>query len=197
MGLAGSFISGIAFGPINLSVVELTLKKSLSSAKRFCSAAALVEFGQAFLAVLFGKLIASKIDEFPELKVLVFLFCFLFGAYFILKKDKPKPEIDIKSQRSSFFSGLLIATLNPQTLPYWIFVLAYLKSANMLALYGWNFLLFLGGVAIGKYLILTIYSYLSVYISRHICNLDAYISRILGIVLLVIGVIQALKYYFF
>ena len=67
-GLLGSFLGGVAFGPINLSVVDITLKKSVRSAIRFCVAAALVEIFQATIAILFGKVISRKIEEIPELK---------------------------------------------------------------------------------------------------------------------------------
>jgi len=195
-GLLGSLVGGVAFGPINLSVVELTIKKNLTSANRFCLAAALVEIGQAFIAVLFGKLISRKIDEFPELKLLVILFFIFLGLYLVLKKDKPQSELNATGERSSFLNGIIVAVLNPQSIPYWIFVLAYLKSANVLELYSLKLWLFLAGVAIGKYTILVIYSYLSLFINRHIANLDNYVSKTIGGVLMVIGLIQALRYFF-
>ena len=51
-GLIGSFLGGVAFGPINLSVVDITLKKNFAAALRFCFAAALVEIGQATIAIM-------------------------------------------------------------------------------------------------------------------------------------------------
>ncbi len=195
-GLFGSIIGGVAFGPINLSVVELTIKKNLPSANRFCLAAALVEVGQAFIAILFGKLISRKIDEFPEFKLLVILFFFILGLYFVLKKDKPKSELNTAGERSSFLNGIIVAVLNPQSIPYWIFVLAYLKSANVLELYSIKLWLFLIGIAIGKYTILVTYSYLSFFINRHISNLNNYVSKGIGGLLMVIGLIQAIRYFF-
>lgn len=195
-GFLGAFIGGVAFGPINLSVVELTIKKNLSAANRFCLAAALVEIGQAFIAILFGKLISRKIDEFPELKLLVILFFFLLGLYFVLKKDKPKSELNSTGDRSSFLNGIIVAVLNPQSIPYWIFVLAYLKSANVLELYSIKLWLFLAGIAIGKYTILVIYSYLSFFINRHVSNLNTYVSKTIGGLLMVIGFIQAVRYFY-
>lgn len=195
-GFLGALIGGVAFGPINLSVVELTIKKNLSSANRFCLAAALVEIGQAFIAILFGKLISRKIDEFPELKLLVILFFFLLGLYFVLKRDKPKSELNSTGDRSSFLNGVIVAVLNPQSIPYWIFVLAYLKSANVLELYSAKLWLFLAGIAIGKYTILVIYSYLSFFINRHVSNLNNYVSKTIGGLLMVIGFIQAIRYFY-
>lgn len=195
-GLCGSLLGGVAFGPINLSVVELTIKKNLKAASRFCAAAALIEILQAFIAILFGKLIEKKIEEFPELKILVILFFIILGIYFVIKRDKPKSELQ-EVGRTSFINGLIVSILNPQTIPYWIFVLAYLKSADALALSSTNLVLFLVGVAIGKYIILSIYSHLSFYINKHVANLNNYVSKTIGAILMAVGIVQAIRYYFF
>ena len=196
-GLLGSFLGGVAFGPINLSVVDLTLKKSMRSARQFCLAAALVEIFQATIAILFGKLISRKIEEFPELKLLVIIFFVVLGLYFIFKQDKPKAELSKDGKRSNFLNGFIIAILNPQVIPYWIFVLAYLKSAQVLYLKSWHLVIFLVGVTIGKFLILSLYSYLSDYIKKHTANLNEYVSKAIGGILLVVGLAQAIKYFFF
>jgi threonine/homoserine/homoserine lactone efflux protein len=196
-GLLGSFLGGVAFGPINLSVVDLTLKKSMQSALRFSAAAALVEIFQAMIAIMFGKLISRKIEQFPELKIFVILFFILIGLYFIFKTDKPKAELKSDSKTSNFVNGFIIAILNPQSIPYWIFVLAYLKSANVLYLKSWHLLLFLIGVSIGKFIILSFYGYLSEHIKRHFTHLNDYVSKTIGGLLIVVGLVQAIKYFFF
>lgn len=196
-GLLGSFLGGVAFGPINLSVVDITLKKSMQSAMRFITAAALVEIAQATIAILFGKLISRKIEEIPELKLLVIFFFVIIGLYFIYKKDKPKADIPADSSKSNFLNGLIVAILNPQAIPYWIFVLAYLKSVQVLNLNSWHLILFLSGVSIGKFIILSLYCYLSEYIKKHTTNLNDYVSKGIGALLLVVGLIQALNYFFF
>lgn len=196
-GFIGSFLGGVAFGPINLSVVDITLKKNRRSAISFCAAAASVEIIQAFIAVMFGKLISRKIEEFPELKLLVIVFFVILGLYFILKEDKPTAELSTKKNSSNFVNGFIVAILNPQAIPYWIFVLAYLKSANVLYLNSWYFVLFLVGVSLGKFLILNLYSRLSEFINRHFINLNDYISKAIGSLLIVVGLVQAIKYFFF
>lgn len=196
-GLLGSFMGGVAFGPINLSVVDLTLKENMKSALRFSAAAAVVELIQAFIAVMFGKLISRKIAEFPELKLLVIAFFIILGLYFVLKKDNPKADTSTEKNSSNFVNGFIVAILNPQVIPYWIFVLAYLKSAHVLHLKSWHFVLFLVGVSIGKFIILSLYGYLSEHIKKHFANLNDYVSKAIGGLLIVVGIVQAIKYYFF
>lgn len=196
-GLIGSFLGGVAFGPINLSVVELTLRRDKRCATRFIIAAAIVELFQAYIAILFGKLIARSIDEVPEFKLLVIAFFFILGMFFILKKDKPASETPKTSDRGNFINGFIVAILNPQAIPYWIFVLAYLKSSNSIHLESWNFILFLIGAAGGKFIILSLYSYLSEYIKKRITNLDTYVTKGIGGLLILVGLIQAINYFFF
>ncbi len=196
-GLVASFLSGVAFGPINLSVVDITLKKNIRSALRFSMAASLAEIVHAMIAVMFGKLISKKIDEFPELNLLVIIFFVAIGLYFILKKDKPKSEVTSNSKKSNFVQGFMVAIFNPQVIPFWIFVLAYLKSSQTLYLKSWHLVLFLVGVLLGKFAILGIYGYLSNYINKHTNNLNDYVSKGIGGLLLAVGLFQAIKYFFF
>ena len=199
LGLIGSFLGGVVFGPINLSVVELTIRKNLQSALKFISAASLVEILQAFIAVFFGKLISKKIDEFPEFRLLIIAFFLVLGLVFILKNNNSKIRLseETDSGRGDFFSGIIVAILNPQAIPYWIFVLTYLQTLEMIDLSMGNLLLFLAGVSTGKFLILTVYGYLSKYIKNRLSNVDHLISTFIGGLLILIGLIQAIDYYFF
>lgn len=196
-GLLGSFLGGVAFGPINLSVVDITLKENMKSAIRFSIAAAFAEVLLAYIAIMFGKIISRRIEEFPELKLLVIAFFIILGLFFILKKDTPKTETSSDKNSSNFLNGFIVAILNPQVIPYWIFVLAYLKSANVLYLKSWHLLLFLVGVSLGKLIILTLYGYLSEYIKSHFANINDYVSKTIGSLLIVVGLVQAINYFFF
>jgi threonine/homoserine/homoserine lactone efflux protein len=194
-GLLGAYIGGIAFGPLNLTVVDITLRRSIQHAARFAAAAALVEIGQAAVAVIFGKLIGSKLEEWPQLKIVVVVFFMLFGLYFLLKKERPASAYDGKGKGSFFYRGLVLASLNPQAIPYWIFVLAYLTSIDALDLRSWNFPVFLAGVCLGKYLILSTYGLMSEYIRRRTKNLNKLVSKTIGIILISIGIYQAFRFF--
>ena len=196
-GLLGSFLGGVAFGPINLSVVNITLKENIKSAIRFSIAAAFAEVILAYIAIMFGKIISRRIEEFPELKLLVIAFFIILGLFFILKRETPETESSTGKNSSNFVTGFIVAILNPQIIPYWILVLAYLKSSNYLHLNSWHILLFLIGVSLGKFIILTLYGYLSEYIKRHFSNINDYVSKTIGSLLIVVGLVQVIKYFFF
>jgi len=196
-GFLGGLLGGVLFGPINLSAVEITLKKNIRSGLSFSVAAAMAEMTLATIAILFGKLISRRIEEFPELKLLVIIFFLILGLYFVFKNDKPKADLRTGGKKSNFFNGYILGILNPQAIPSWIFILAYLKSAQLLYLKSWHFWLFIAGVSIGKFLILSIYCYLSEYINKHVSNLNDYLSKGIGSFLIIVGLVQAIKYFFF
>ena len=196
-GFLGSLLGGVVFGPINLSAIDITLKKSIRSGLSFSVAAALAEMALATIAILFGKLISRRIEEFPELKLLVIVFFLILGFYFLFKRDKPEADINTDRKKSNFFNGFVLGVLNPQAIPSWIFILAYLKSAQVLYLKSWYLWFFIAGVFIGKFIILSFYCYLSEYINKHIANLNDFVSKAIGGILLVVGFVQAVKYFFF
>ena len=51
---AATFVGGIPFGAINLSVVNITINKSFGKAMQFALAASLIELIQVCLAIFFG-----------------------------------------------------------------------------------------------------------------------------------------------
>jgi threonine/homoserine/homoserine lactone efflux protein len=193
-GVIGSFLSGVAFGPVNLCVVDITLKRSFQAGMRFVAAATLAEVIHSSIAIMFGKLISNKLEEIPELQWLVIAFFLILGFYFIIKKDKPIVEHENSRKASNFLKGFVVAIFNPQAIPYWIFALAYLKSSNYIDLKSWHMFVFLVGVYIGKFIILGLYSYLSDYIKKHLTNLNDYISKTIGLFLIIIGIVQIVKY---
>ena len=124
--------------------------------------------------------------------------CFvMLGLFFLYKRDNPRKESKTEKNSSTIANGFIVAFLNPQAIPYWIFVLAYLKSIDVLYLNSWHLFLFLSGASIGKFIILGLYSYLSEIIQRHFENLNEYVSKVIGGLLLGIGLAQAVRYFFF
>ena len=97
---------------------------------------------------------------------------------------------------SEFIKGLLVSIGNPQAIPFWIFVLAYLAQRFDLNFMGEELVWFLAGVFLGKLIALTVFGLLSTYLKTRLktsCNL---INKFMGTVLLLIGLFQAFKFFF-
>ena len=195
-GFATAFMSGIPFGPINLSVVDITLNKSGRHASRFASGAALVEILQATVAILFGKLITRKIESVPEFRLAIVMVFFILGLYFLLKRERPKSALESTSKSSSFVKGIILAVLNPQAMPFWFFVVTYLNTTNVVDLRSWNLVLFLVGVFAGKYLVLNGFVYFSESIKHRLQAIKKYVGKTIGVLLILVGIFEAYKYFY-
>lgn len=196
IGFLCSFMGTLAIGPTNLGVINITIRHNMHSAARFSMAASLVELVYATAAILFGKLIINKIDEFPGIKIIVILFFFLAGVYFFFKKEKePESEDDQPVNKSFFLKGIIVALINPQTIPYWLFVTTYLTSHEIIHLSRWNLVFFLTGGFVGKYLTLSLYGMLSEYLKKRTSRVAFYLNKFIGLTLIVISVLQATHFY--
>jgi L-lysine exporter family protein LysE/ArgO len=191
VGFLACFIGTIPFGPINLAVVKTTVDYDSRSGIELALAASLIEVLQALIAISFGMFIGSFLDS--NVYIQFFLaFVFIALAIFIFTRE-PKPALNsITTKSSSFFrKGLLIAGLNPQAVPYWIFVLATISQYFLFQYSGLYLLSFLVGVFLGKLLALYGFVVASSYLKAHLKDSSALVNRIFAAILLFIGLSQA------
>lgn len=191
IGLLACFIGTIPFGPINLAVVKTTVDYDRGAGMQLACAASIVETVQALIAISFGMLISSFLDS--NIAVKFFLaFAFIALAVFIYTR-KPSSTITKESARpSSFFiRGLIIAGLNPQAVPFWIFALATISQYFTFRYEGVYLFGFLVGVFLGKLLALTGFAVASSYLKTHLQQSSTLVNRLLAAILLFIGLSQA------
>lgn len=193
-GLIGSFLGGVMLGPINLSVVDLTIRKNIRCARWFIAASTLVEIFQVAIAIVFGTLIARHLDQLPSFKLAVSVFFILAGLVFIFRGNTSESSA-YQNNRGNFLNGFIISILNPQTIPYWIFVLALLKSNQLLKPEPWNLALLLVGVLGGKFIILSLYAFMSEFVKARVSNLEQFLYKAIGGLLIVAGLALCLRYF--
>ncbi|MEX0965288.1 MAG: LysE family transporter [Pseudohongiellaceae bacterium] len=190
VGFFACFIGTIPFGPINLAVVKTTIDFDRRSGTEFAFAASLVEVLQAFVAISFGVLISTYLESNIAIKfILASLFITL--AIFIYTR-KPNPTMANPPDRAgSFFrNGMLIAMLNPQALPYWMFALAAISQYFPFQYSGVYLMGFLTGVLLGKLLALYGFVVASGYLKTHMEKSSLLVNRVLAAILLFIGLSQ-------
>ena len=198
IGLTGSFMGTLAIGPANLGVINITIRHDSRAASKFIAGATMIEVLYATAAVLSGKLIVRKIDEYSFIKVIVILIFFFAGLYFFLKSntfEEPPENGDHPGKKSFFLKGMMVAVINPQTIPYWLFISTYFTAHKILNLRSWYLIFFLGGGFTGKYLSLSLYGLLSNYIKRRKSKLAFYMNKFIGVTLIIIAIIQAVQFY--
>lgn len=191
-----SFLGTLPLGPINLSMVDVTLRNNLRAGFWFSVAAAFVEMGQSVVALQGSSWISQFLTNSIWTKVIVFaVFCTL-GLLFFFKKNTAINQ-DISVRRGKHFAyGLLIAFLNPQAIPFWLVVLALLESAQIMSIHMGSPLLniasFLLGTSLGKLGALMLFGILSEPIVRRASVIRNNLNRIIGLILIVLGISQGI-----
>lgn len=192
--LLACFLGTIPFGPINLTVVKTTVDYDKHRGLQVALAASLIEIVQAFIAIWFGMVISRFLETNVLFKLLVAATFILLALVVLFRKPKSElrdaRERTAEEKQSLFRSGLMIAALNPQAIPFWIFALAAISQSFVFEYEGINLLAFLLGVFIGKFLSLGGFAVASAYLKTHIEQSGVLVNRMLAAVLLFIGANQ-------
>ena len=195
IGAIASFIGSIPPGTLNILVLQLGLENKLKAALRFALAVTLVEYPYAWIAVEFEAWITSSPAIQQNFKLLAASVMIILGVLGIWTAQKPT-KATTKMQDSGFVRGLILSILNPQAIPWWIGVIAYLKSE------GWIVLdtplrihSFVFGTAIGVLILLTLLAFMAERLS-HLITHNKLMSMLPGIILLFLGILTLIHIYF-
>lgn len=197
LSMLASIAGTLPFGPINLSVVNTTINRSWRAAFHFSIAAALIEIPQSFIAIRFNPMVQQLLQHNVWVKSFVVVFFMGIGLVFFCRKPLKEGEKKAKLKNNDFINGLLVSIANPQAIPFWIFILAFLKSAEYLDISDhpplYFLCLFLSGVACGKLLTLLFYAFLSQLIVKRAAFVSQWMNKIIGVILMGIGLVQGMR----
>ena len=183
IGAIASFLGSIPPGTLNILVLQLGLENKLKAALRFAIAVALIEYPYAWIAVEFESLITSSPAIQQHFKVLAASVMIILGVLGIWTARKPT-KVNVKLQESGFVRGLILSILNPQAIPWWIGVTAYLKSEGFVVL----------DTPIGALALLILLALLAERLS-HLVTHNRLLAMAPGIVLLVLGILTLVNTY--
>ncbi|MDA1372173.1 MAG: LysE family transporter [Proteobacteria bacterium] len=188
--LFASFVGTLPFGPINLAVVKTTVDYDQRRGAEISLAAALIEILQALVAISFGLLISSFLESNQLFRLLIATAFIVLAIFIATRKSKPSLNEDTLAQESFFKRGLLIAALNPQAIPFWIFALAAISQYFTFEYSGITLAAFLAGVFLGKLLALNGFVIASAYLKTHLAESSALVNKALAAVLMIMGLNQ-------
>lgn len=191
VGFIACFIGTIPFGPINLTVVKTTVDYNRNRGTEVALAASIVEVFEALIAICFGMVISAFLESNVGIKLFIALVFVVLAIVIFTRKPDPALKDARDDQQSFFKKGLLIAALNPQAVPFWIFALAAISQYFEFEYMGLNLALFLVGVFVGKILALYGFVVASGYLKTHLQESSLLVNRILAGILLFIGISQA------
>ncbi|HMG89932.1 MAG TPA: LysE family transporter [Chryseolinea sp.] len=194
IGAIASFIGSIPPGTLNILVLQLGLENKLKAALHFALAVALVEYPYAWIAVEFEEWITSSPAIQENFKLLAASVMIILGILGIWTAQKPT-KAAVKMQESGFVRGLILSILNPQAIPWWIGVTAYLKSEGFVVLdTQLRVHSYVLGTAIGALALLILLAVLAERLS-HLVTHSKLLAMAPGVVLVILGILTLVNTY--
>ncbi|KAF2079422.1 LysE family transporter [Flavobacterium sharifuzzamanii] len=202
-GFIAAAIGTIPPGLLNMTAAKIKMKEGKKNALSFVIGAVLIIFFQAYIAVLFARVIDNRPDVVIVLREAGFIiFSILTIYFFFFAKDpiaKKKTKLKKTSKKSSFFLGMLLSGLNFFPIPYYVVISVTLASYHLFVFENTIILTFVLGSVLGAFAIL--YSYIAFFgriekkTDYFMRNMNTIIGTITGLVALA-TLFNILNYYF-
>lgn len=194
IGVFASFIGALPLGASNIAVINTTIKQNAKQAFKIAIAAGVAEVLLSYYALHCNLIVRDFFDRNMWIQIVIVIILMFVGSFLLFKKEKvPKKSKFISSK---YATGFLLGILNPPVLIYWIVAFGIINNNNlMLSLSSPLLVLFLffTGVYLGKLLTLYLYSKFSIKLKSMVQNIGLVINKVTGILLIVIGLAQAIK----
>lgn len=193
IGLIASFIGSIPPGTLNILVLQMGLENKIKIAMRFILAVTIVEYPYAWIAVEFEDLITSSPIVQQNFKLLAAVVMLALGILGLWSARKPSP-LTVKLQESGFRKGLILSILNPQAIPWWIGMTAYLKVQGWIVLdTPWRLHSYVLGTSVGVLLLLILLAFMAQKLASIIKH-NRVVALLPGLILTVLGLVALYSY---
>ena len=202
IGVSAAFVGALPLGASNIAVINTTLKQNAQQAFKIAFAAGIAEVILSYYALHCNMIVRDFFREHLWIQITIVVLLILIGSFLFFKKQSKSDGKVRKNKltRSKYATGFLTGILNPPVLIYWVVAFGIINNNDiMLSLKSSLAVLFLffSGVYIGKILTLYLYSRFSTIIKNRVQNITAIVNKVTGVLLVVIGVVQAIKLYAF
>lgn len=147
-----SFLGSVHPGPLNVSVVETSLKNSLK-------AAIIMAMGGVIPELIYSAIAVEGIMFFERNKVVIFTLQWLMVIVLLFMAinlffAKPKPIKETVEASNIFLKGFVLSALNPQLLVFWILIVLYFQNFQLLKIENYiDKLGFILGTATGAFIL--------------------------------------------
>ncbi|CAG4990691.1 hypothetical protein DYBT9275_00592 [Dyadobacter sp. CECT 9275] len=189
IGLVVSFLGTLPLGVLNITVMDVSLKKGIHSAIRFALACAMVEFVYSYISV---QLTRSIID-FPALRHITEAVATTtllgMGIHYIRKQNSMAGSR--QKSVSSFYLGTLLSILNVVAFPFWILYTTLLQGKGLIGISeNGSILIYVCGISLGTLGGLLPFIYGSRFLTRWVAAHQHRMDRIIGLLFIFLAVCQ-------
>ncbi len=193
---SAAFMATVPPGLLNMNAAKTSVDKGKLNGIIFSLGVSTVIMMQAYVAVLISKFLYRNPEVIDLLlKIAIGVFAFFAIFFFVsAKKNKEKKIRMIRvSKRNSFFKGMLLATLNLLTIPYYSGLNAMWNATGLIKFEIWDIATFVLAAGCGSFTVLYLYTFyfnkLEARTNRFSKNSN-YILSLLMLILLAITIIR-------
>ena len=190
-------VIGIAIpGLINMSAVQVTLKRNLRAGIIFSAGAALIIFVQAVIGVGFAGYLAEHREILSMIKKLAILIFIMLSVVFFYQGLRPRLKAESRRQGHPFLVGMAIAGMNVLNIPFFFTISTIGQAHGWIDLQHTFGLFMMLGLTIGGFFMLGLYANFARYISTHARFFAQNLNYFLSGLFLFLAVIQWIQLYY-
>lgn len=195
LGLIFSFVGYTPPSVLNMTALKIRLQKDQRDFYLFTSGVLLIVFIQAYISVYLTKYIANNPMLIAFLEKIGIVILILLSVYFYRLNRIEKKSVGYQHTiKNSFFTGMLLSTLNMFAIPFFCGIIAFLASNNLMDYSKLSLTFFLIGSVLGTFYILFLYGKYAHKIQQKTGSLTSKINLLLSIVTFVFAVLTFLKF---
>ena len=153
LGLLISFVASIPIGPLNVAVVQATLRHGKKAGFEIALGGAIVELVYCLFAIASLHFFTINPAFFHWLQLIAAVLLAGLGIYY-LSKPIPEEESKPKNGGMGLLFGISLGVINPMLVPFWLGVVAYLRSLEWLSETFSVQIWFALGIAVGAFCLL-------------------------------------------
>jgi len=194
-GFITSFLGSLTPSMLNMTAAKISLNKGKNSAIRFAVGVSFVVFIQAYIAILFTKFLMENPMFVQSLQKIALVIFMVLSFYFYrqYKKEKVKTQQPKQGSKNTFIVGVLLASLNMFSIPFYCGVTTALEMAGWLQFSQLYIITFVIGSAIGTFALLYMYLNYAKKIQMKSKGLSKNLNLILSILTGILAVITFIK----
>ncbi|RKR15125.1 threonine/homoserine/homoserine lactone efflux protein [Maribacter vaceletii] len=156
-----AFIATLPPGLLNMNAAKTSVEKGKLNGIIFSLGVSIVVFIQAYIAVLISKFLHNNpevIEVLLQIALVVFAFFAVFFFIAARKNKKKKKKVLKISKKNSFFKGMLLASLNLLTIPYYSGLNVMWNASGWIKFQLWDIVVFVFAAGLATFSVLYLYT---------------------------------------
>ena len=194
LGFITSFLGTVFPSMLSMTTVKISVRDNQRKAISFAAGVSLIVIAQAYMAIVFSKILVSDpgyLITLQKLGTFIFIGLSIYFFYQTLKA-KRKQANEQKKKIKGFVSGVLFSLINMFAIPFYVAATSSFVVLDWYSFNPINNLSFVLGSSLGTFTLLFLYSQLAKKIEKRIDRLANQMDLILGIVTALVAIFNTI-----